>query len=368
MDSSPQPLKRRRVDDSDQQPEGDQQAVPRDFEHHESLWLTDGNIILCALNKKGHGIGFRIHRSMLCKVSPIFADMFTLPPSDANETCEGVPVVRIPDSAEALEMLLKHIYHDRPLPLKRLDPNTPSLVRPVLSLATKYEIASVRSQIVDRLTEDWPTTLHAWDTLEAEIAAMQEEWYDKHKTYLDKHLPEPASAIQLAKTYGIPAILPAAFYHLSRLSIAYGPDGAEPKKQHRSYLMRGVRTAKWKSLKVDDYYNLLTGRMRLKDAASKAIFDWDFPHHDDDSDSEDESICSERARWRLQCDFEEAIGNDDDVLDVLRTKRKQALRSQWKICSSCSSYIQTEKLPELRENLWRRLPEFFNISRAAEQQ
>ncbi|EPQ50717.1 hypothetical protein GLOTRDRAFT_50102 [Gloeophyllum trabeum ATCC 11539] len=290
---------------------------------------------------------------MLCKVSPIFADMFALPPSDANEFCDGVPVVRMPDGAEELEALLMFLYHERSLHLTRLDPNTPALVRPVLSIATKYEIDTVRIHVVDRLMEDWPT--------------RQKGWYDKHNTYIDDHLPEPASAIQLAKTFGIPAILPAAFYHLSRLSVGYGLDGSKSTRVQMAVLAAGMRTAKWKSLQADDYYSLLHGRTNLKASASSSILGWNPPHHELDSesdspadaDSDHEKLCSLEVRDKHYVDLRHAIYESDDALQVLKTRAEQGPFPR-KLCWRCRNFARLQ-LAELRENLWKRLPKMFNI-------
>ncbi|EPQ60290.1 hypothetical protein GLOTRDRAFT_135000 [Gloeophyllum trabeum ATCC 11539] len=216
------PLKRPRIQD----------ASPSDsivdVKKHPSLYLSDGNIVLYSAASEGEAVAFCVHRSMLSKVSLIFADMFSLPPSDVNEQHEGRPVVRMQDRASDLEQLLKILYHESSLPMKRLDPQFPSEVKPILQLANKYEITSLRGQIVSRLTEDWPTTLREWDALEKDIATMRETW-DERLDYtasgsdfsLDSHLPEPVGALHLAKECEVPQILPAVFYHLSRLSFSF---------------------------------------------------------------------------------------------------------------------------------------------------
>ena len=84
---------------------------------------------------------------------------------------------------------------------------------------------SFRSRIVRHFEADWPRTLAEWDRLEAEIDYMMEEHQDdKNEDYygrvdglfLDQRLPEPAAAIRLALEFGIPSILPAAFYTLAQ--------------------------------------------------------------------------------------------------------------------------------------------------------
>ncbi|EPQ50720.1 hypothetical protein GLOTRDRAFT_50178, partial [Gloeophyllum trabeum ATCC 11539] len=152
----------------------------------------------------------------------IFADMFALPPSDSNESYERRPCIQMPDSAEDLEAVLRLLYYETTLSLERLDPKTPSIVDPILSIATKYEIRVLREPIIKQLTEDWPTTLKAWDVLEKEIAVMLKAAYDDPVVFImDDHLPEPVSAIRLAYKCGVPTILPAAFYHLSRLPMRW---------------------------------------------------------------------------------------------------------------------------------------------------
>lgn len=86
---------------------------------------------------------------------------------------------------------------------------------------------SLRSRIADHLEADWPTTLARWDRLEAEAKSMEKEIDDAQSDscvndlFLDDRLPEPGSAICLAVEFDIPKILPAAIYHLSRLTTSH---------------------------------------------------------------------------------------------------------------------------------------------------
>ena len=103
---------------------------------------------------------------------------------------------------------------------KRFDPNTPVLVQGALKLAMKYECDALRHRIVSSLEADWPQTLAQWDARRAEAVLLRSEHSLQltgrvNGLYLDDRLPEPASAIRLASDYGIPSILPAAFYTLA---------------------------------------------------------------------------------------------------------------------------------------------------------
>jgi hypothetical protein len=79
---------------------------------HVSLYFNDGNIALLAPQTLNRYIAFRVHRSMLCKISPVFEGLFTIPPVDEIETYEGTPLVYMMDSADALQCLLQLVYHD----------------------------------------------------------------------------------------------------------------------------------------------------------------------------------------------------------------------------------------------------------------
>lgn len=75
---------------------------------HESLYLKDGNICLAALDSATDDqrwVVFRVHQSILGIHSPVFRDMFSLPAAGNTEQYEGVPLVRMPDSAANVEAL-----------------------------------------------------------------------------------------------------------------------------------------------------------------------------------------------------------------------------------------------------------------------
>jgi hypothetical protein len=163
------------------------------------------------------------------------------------------------------------------LPFRRLDPNAPSSVKQVLTLANKYGMENLRNRIVVHVEVDWPQMLWQWDRLEAEISAMEETWYEEHGCALscedlDDQLPEPASAIQLTWECHIPSILPAAFYHLSHLSIHNNWCTPRIVKNHKASeascegLFHGNHTADWQLLSSERLYMPIEGK-------GKACFD-----------------------------------------------------------------------------------------------
>jgi len=78
-----------------------------------SLYLEDGNIVLSAPQDDGGYSLFRVHKSILAKNSPVFADMFTLSTPDCADFYDGVPVVQLHDDPKDLEQFLGFLYNPR---------------------------------------------------------------------------------------------------------------------------------------------------------------------------------------------------------------------------------------------------------------
>lgn len=89
-------------------------------ERHETLWLSDGNVVLAT-----NTYLFRVHKSVLAMRSSVFRDMFGLPSTHdeasgaheivgiAPELCDGIPIVTLEDDGRDVEHLLKTIYESR---------------------------------------------------------------------------------------------------------------------------------------------------------------------------------------------------------------------------------------------------------------
>ena len=151
-----------------------------------------------------------------------------------------------------------------------------------------------------------PQSLWQWDQIEAENRHKREP-ESEPLPYVDGYLPEPASAIRLARECDIPHILPAAFYHLSRLSIY--DDWAEARQCLDIHSSRyegldlGRRTAKWSLLTANDFISLPKGRAKLRVAAAeRRVFELD-NHESEDHSS---SGCSSLKRSELLLEIRKA--------------------------------------------------------------
>lgn len=95
---------------------------------------------------------------------------------------------------------------------------------PVLMLTDKYDMGPLAKNLLPKLLEDWPTTLEKWDDVDARSLSIVRATADQRpmnpsSPFPDNLLPEPAMVVKFGQVHPEGRnILPAAFYHLSRLS------------------------------------------------------------------------------------------------------------------------------------------------------
>ncbi|TBU54921.1 hypothetical protein BD310DRAFT_951150 [Dichomitus squalens] len=334
-------------------------------ERHPTLYYDDGNVVLSGRTHDGELQYFRVHKSILSRHSPVLADMFSIPPLLATgsrthfaESYDGVVHVQMPDTAEELISFLTMFYDPLGTAYKRFDPNTPVLIDGALKLAMKYECDALRRRITASLEADWPQTLAQWDARRAEAVILRSE-HSLQLTgkvdglYLDDRLPEPASAIRIASDYGIPSILPAAFYTLALLST--DADWDECRANPGKHLRFGARTARWRLLDKRDLMRLVHGQ-KLLAAHTRAIGTDIFGLRC----QRGVKGCT-KARGDCWKYFQENAPNSmDDPLDILHDcMRLDTLFSELP-CAACTADIIVMAEKKRRE-LWRSLPAVFNL-------
>jgi len=70
--------------------------------HH----IPDANLII----RSSDLVNFRVHKSVLTMVSPIFRDLLSLPQPSDSETVDGLPVVQLSEGSELLNSLISILY------------------------------------------------------------------------------------------------------------------------------------------------------------------------------------------------------------------------------------------------------------------
>ncbi|KAJ7772647.1 hypothetical protein DFH07DRAFT_953107 [Mycena maculata] len=185
------------------------------------FYLEDGNIVLAAKDSKNRTTYFRLHKSILVRNSPTFADMSAMPPPPSMDQHDGIPLVEMPDDANALRDFIAFLF-DPKCVSDTLDHRdfTLKILEPAL-LAKKYQVDWICKPV--QLLKRWPVTLEGWDAVEndEEDEEFRTQFGPWHPTWNDgtlrlRQFPEPVSSIRLARECDVPAILPFAFLHLLR--------------------------------------------------------------------------------------------------------------------------------------------------------
>ena len=112
----------------------------------ETFNWPDGDIILRCTHDTGNR-DFRVHKSFLSFVSPVFKDMFGIPQPSSSPS--DVEIVNLSDPPQALELILRFIY---PSAVSSIVDDL-TIVPEALILTDKYDIRVVRSRLRSSLAE-----------------------------------------------------------------------------------------------------------------------------------------------------------------------------------------------------------------------
>ncbi|KAJ6452234.1 hypothetical protein C8R45DRAFT_1113107 [Mycena sanguinolenta] len=115
----------------------------------EGLWFPTDAIVIRAENKI-----FRVTGGILAARSTVFRDMIAFPQPDGDvEKIDGLPVVRLHDSAEDVEVFLRAIFDSSYfMPAPALFPLFPTLG--ILRLSHKYDVPFLHRRALEHLAKD----------------------------------------------------------------------------------------------------------------------------------------------------------------------------------------------------------------------
>lgn len=358
---------------------------------HPVLYLATGDLVLSVDTSNSKTL-FCVHKGVLSHHSVVFADMFALPSIvDVNDTYDGRPLVHLHDNCDEVEAFLNCLYNfgyvvEHPLhslyqllyrhcsrvPLKRLDPDTPLLVQGILKLSAKYQVDSIKAQIVQRLEDDWPTSALAWLRLCNDERLFNEDHmrYETLKIgeYAEDKFPEPASAIRLARDFDIPSILPAAYLKLLFADPTLDWDAIR-NKEDTSH-SRLSRSARWSLLDATDLRRLAQGRARLVTCLPQVHRAFMIRNEvcrgadgDDDGAPDCHTLVVRQhnafaaARYSsFWTGVQEA--EKPDPIQTLQGLRDAA--EEWKLCTSCTELFRSKVAFEIKK-LWDDLPRIFSL-------
>ncbi|KAG8897569.1 hypothetical protein FRC00_004107 [Tulasnella sp. 408] len=277
-----------------------------DITFHHRFAFPDGDLTFSASPRlrPDAKIYFRVHKTMLRLHSSTFSDILDMPRGGGGSGANS-EIVHLHDDCSALTQLLTVIYYPDEIPVERLSRETFNFAAAVLPLADKYDMPKLIKIFLPRVETDWPQTLARWDLNEDHIKATI-GYFNRLRTANEDHrfgddiITEPCSAIRFGRTFPLPDILPAAFYHLSRL-----PPIFEKKSDlYLEHVITGKRTADWQVLQADDYQLLLRGKSEIR-ASLKGIATnigesrWKSISHASRDDCEGHTWLAQRMKWLL---------------------------------------------------------------------
>ncbi|KAK7690526.1 hypothetical protein QCA50_005624 [Cerrena zonata] len=311
------------------------------------LWFEDGNIILIAQYTP-----FKVHRGLLSRKSEVFRDMFTLPPPESPNKCDlmdGIPIVHMSDNWEDLSIVLSVLYDGQAFFGFQQQIIHFQTIAALLRLGHKYGLTELEQEAIARLKRLFPTEL---DDFFDEYTGSK---YDRDNRSLccpdsKIHLKssDAVEAINLARTYNIPSILPSAFYICSRLPI--------------NLLVKGVPTlgsrVSRNMLSRADLVRCLEGQIEL---SRRYVLRWETLHEAIGKGScIDTKLClSSKLEWAKEghraWQYQDAIG-----CCLLDSDWATSGRSQELLCDGCDG--KRESLWEkFRRETWNDLSVIFDL-------
>ncbi|EIW56896.1 uncharacterized protein TRAVEDRAFT_73252 [Trametes versicolor FP-101664 SS1] len=325
--------KRQRTNSDAPESEND---VPNPIKQDDEFWFEDGNIVLIARD-----VEFRVYKGILAKHSPVFADMFSLPPvpaqvhpvsaRDITPTADTCPVVHLCESPEDLRHVLRMCMSDTSLSSSPLSAGTPSfhMISAVIRIAHKYEMAEMLAQAVKFLKQRFPTSFRAYEKLSVTARVQM----------------NPIGVVNLARLIDEPSLLPTAFLDCCLLA--------------SSELLRGYKheDGSVETLTQEDLLRCLNAREELAKYTLIIVTSVFLPSVSDAC--ADPTDCAEVLMDMLSDvrDHGDRLARPELAISFLTPYKNYIPRC----CSSCQEMLRVRDRDE-RYEVWNELPEMMNVA------
>lgn len=261
-------------------------------------------------------------------------------------------------------------FHRAVWGLNKRDPKVPVKLGSILRISRKYHLRDdLDIHLREFFSSAWPQSLRDWDESEQAFRLLAAAIVDKSslRQYAEDEFPEAASAIRLAQQVDLTNILPAAFYHLSRIPVSHYWDKKRQPAPPRSsrHFAPSSRSAMWYLLSASDLLRLLQGREKIQEFM---VDNW--------ASSVFVACRSGCCKQPLECakryhaltSLHSMLLEDDesyhDPLSFLQRRFSQpiaVIQERFNICEACAESAWRISMAK-RAELWDLLPEFFGVS------
>ncbi|PIL26279.1 hypothetical protein GSI_12035 [Ganoderma sinense ZZ0214-1] len=298
------------------------------------FWFEDGTVILVARN-----VEYRVYRGVLAELSSVFNSLFAKPRAFRNVPLDGVPtfpcpVVRVSDSPEDFQYLLRACFVHRMINL--YEERNPSYyeISALIRLGDKYKITDLYSQSLNFLKHHFPSSFDSWVAL-------------PNFTPPGWDVSEAIGVVNLARMTGELSLLPPAFVtYICAKETAPG-------------IVHGItrEDGSQERLSPDDLIACFEGQAKLRTASVAAVLRTFNPTVSPECKTI--SACKKRLRDAF-------VGLEYSVDDLLNGNPfakydEFLLEDDLDACPSCTSTVSERSLKE-RKDVWDMLPELLGIN------
>ncbi|KAG8983926.1 hypothetical protein FRB90_005653 [Tulasnella sp. 427] len=329
---------------------------------------------------------FKVHGPLLADNSDVFSDLLSLPqPLENQNKVDGLPVINLYDDPIDVLDFINHSYCGVVLPFHPFKQSSFNRLSSLVRFSGKYMSDRLREVAISHIRLDWPSTLLAWDMIQAQLVPqthqdLQEEskWLllQDNREDLQEDPIDPYTVIRFAREEDVPEILPAAFYHISRLSFPHDAIQHIPvSKEYRKGSANNAQTNfesphPSPAMTAQDWDTLLIGKGEIRTWFATFRRDGWLSMYTKECDDKDQVSCALASPGGWPRYWDEVVGKGTghelakdslDVLAILANLRFLFCNDE-KICLRCKLRAKTT-IGYARVEFWESLPDFFRLKR-----